>query len=141
MIPPNPPSARVVLTYGRFDGLNQRHLRLLQELAVMGSELIVGCATDAHADTLLRPCKSPFDQRRSSLECCRHVSRVIPLHSISQVRTDIVNYDVSTVVMHERFDGLAEEVQDIAQILWLVNGRFPKTTALPFQSQVLALTG
>jgi len=64
-------SSRVVLTYGSFDLFHQGHARLLQRLSMMGSELIVGCSTDAYNEQMGVPAVTPYAQRRLMLESCR----------------------------------------------------------------------
>ena len=111
--------ARTVLTYGRFDGWNQAHVAFLRQLAQMGREVIVGCATDAHAAAVGTPCRTPYAQRRALLERCRYVTRVVPETSPGQKRTDIVNYNVSLLVMGDDHRGSLDHLQDIAKVCYL----------------------
>lgn len=113
------PAPRVVLTYGRFDLFHQGHVRFLRQLSLLGSELIVGCSTDALAARAGAPCQMPFAERRALLESCRFVDRVIAETSDDQKRTDIVNYNVCTLVMGAEHAGLLDNMQDIAQVLYL----------------------
>lgn len=110
---------RVVLTYGRFDLFHRGHMRFLRQIAALGSDLIVGCATDAHAQTLGRPCQMPHTTRRALLEQCRYVTRVIPWDCAEQKRTDIVNYDVSTIAVTRADVDPDQDLHDIAQVLYL----------------------
>ena len=112
-------TVNTVLTYGRFDRWNQGHVQFLRSLALMGREVIVGCATDAHATALGFPCEASFLQRRSLLERCRYVTRVVPESSHAQKRTDIVNYNVCLLVMGAEHIGAMDHLQDIAQIRYL----------------------
>jgi glycerol-3-phosphate cytidylyltransferase len=119
MTPIRSVSPRVILTYGRYDGLCQDHIRFLRDLAANGADLIVGCTTDALATDLGRPCKVPFEQRRAFLESCRWVDRVIPHSEAEQPRTDIVNYNASALAMGLEWAGSFDDLQDIAQVLYL----------------------
>jgi glycerol-3-phosphate cytidylyltransferase len=112
-------SGRLVLTYGCFDQFHQGHVQFLRRVAQMGDELIVGCATDEHANRIGLPCAQPYRQRRGLLERCRYVSRVIAETDEDQQRTDIVNYNASALVMGEEYTGLFNHLQDIAQIYYL----------------------
>ena len=114
-----PKQPRVMLTYGRFDLFHQDHIRFLRQISAMGQELIVGCATDEHALKMGYPCQMPYDDRRAILESCRFVSRVIAETTFDQKRTDIVNYNVSTLVMGKSQQGQFDGLQDVAQILYL----------------------
>ncbi len=112
-------ASRTLLTYGRFDMFSQHHIGFLRRLSGMGQELIVGCATEAHAAAQGLACVMSFEERRALLESCRYVSRVIPLSDLAQVRTDIVNYNVSALAMGLEHQNQFDDVQDIAQVLYL----------------------
>ncbi|MDF3413799.1 glycerol-3-phosphate cytidylyltransferase [Sulfitobacter sp. M57] len=111
--------SRVILSYGRFDGLSQHHVRFLRSVSAMGHELIIGCTSDALAAQNGMPCTQNFETRRAVLESCRFVSRVIPQTSLSQKRTDIVNYNVSVLVSDTAKNGLFDDLQDVAQVIYL----------------------
>ncbi len=119
-----PPIPRVILTYGRFDLLHQDHIRFLRQISHMGSELIVGCATDDYAAALGEPCHMEYEARRALLESCRFVSRVFAETDADQKRTDIVNYNASALAMGTEHAGQLDDLQDIAQVLYL-----PRATA------------
>ncbi|MCX7559860.1 adenylyltransferase/cytidyltransferase family protein [Sulfitobacter sp. F26204] len=110
---------RIMLTYGRFDLFHQDHIRFLRQVSAMGHELIVGCATDEHARRSGYPCQMSYAERRAILQSCRFVSRVIPETSFDQKRTDIVNYNVSALVMGKNQRGHFDGLQDVAQVLYL----------------------
>lgn len=108
-----------MLTYGRFDMLHQDHVRFLRQISAMGHELIVGCASDALAAQTGYPCERSYEDRRAVLESCRFVSRVIAETDLDQKRTDIVNYNVSALVLGKYQAGQLDSLQDIAQIVYL----------------------
>lgn len=109
---------RVLLTYGVFDQLGPTNTAQLRHLGGLGRELIVGCATD---DLCLRSgirCTTPYAQRRSMLECSRFVSRVIAQECWDQLRTDIVNYNVSALALNDAPASVnLRGLTDIVQIL------------------------
>lgn len=90
-------SSRVVLTYGSFDMFHQGHAQLLQRLSTMGTELIVGCSTDAYNEKMGVPAANSYAQRRLMLESCRFVSGVFAEQDWDQKYTDIINYNVSVL--------------------------------------------
>ena len=112
-------SPRVVLTYGRFDMFHQDHVRFLRQISQMGQELIVGCSSDEHAQSVGMPCHMPFTERRALLESCRFVSRVIAEKDADQKRTDIVNYNVSALAMGDEHEGQLDDLHDIVQVVYL----------------------
>ncbi len=113
------PPLRNVLTYGRFDGFDEGHVRLLRHLASLGSDVIVGCATDAFCTRIGRPAVVPYAARRAMLESCRYVARVIALDTWDQRRTDIVNYNVSALAVRDGPDQPADDLHDIVQVVCL----------------------
>ena len=114
-----PMNSRIVLTYGSFDLFHQGHARLLQRLSMMGSELIVGCSTDAYNDAMGVPAVTSYAQRRLMLDSCRFVSRVIAEQDRDQKYTDIVNYNVSVFAMGEEWRGQFDHLEDITQVVYL----------------------
>lgn len=114
-----PMNSRIVLTYGSFDLFHQGHARLLQRLSMMGSELIVGCSTDAYNDAMGVPAVTPYAQRRLMLESCRFVSRVIAEQEWDQKYTDIINYNVSVFAMGEEWRGQFDHLEDVTQVVYL----------------------
>lgn len=112
-------SQRTVLTYGSFDLFHQGHARLLQRLSMLGSELIVGCSTDAYNDAMGLPAITPFAQRRLMLESCRFVSRVIAEQEWEQKYTDIINYNVSVFAMGDDWTGQFDHFEDITQVVYV----------------------
>jgi glycerol-3-phosphate cytidylyltransferase len=113
------PPLRSVLTYGAFDGFHTGHARWLGQLASLGSDLVVGCATDAFCDQMGRPSKASFDARRAVLESCRFVSRVIALESWDQRLTDIVNYNISVFAVRNGMGPDMDALSDIVQVVHL----------------------
>ncbi len=107
---------RVVLCYGTFDGFTPTQVKLLQTLASSGEELIIGCPTDAHCAQTGQTPAADFETRRSMLEHCRFVDRVIPQSSDAQTRTDIVNYNVSLLVLDSKDACLIPELSDLVQV-------------------------
>ena len=106
---------RNVLTYGAFDGLTVNHAQWLRKLSQLGSDLIVGCTTDDFCSYLGKPVHTPFKTRRAMLESCRFVSRVIAVDGWEQRLTDIVNYNISVLVLpagsRQELEGLDKIVQ------------------------------
>jgi glycerol-3-phosphate cytidylyltransferase len=112
-------SSRVVLTYGSFDLFHQGHAHLLKRLSMMGSELIVGCSTDAYNEKMGVPAVTSYAQRRLMLESCRFVSRVIAEQEWDQKYTDIINYNVSVFAMGDEWTGQFDHFEDLTQVVYV----------------------
>jgi glycerol-3-phosphate cytidylyltransferase len=115
----SPMASRVVLTYGSFDMFHQGHAQLLQRLSMLGTELIVGCSTDAYNDKMGVPSVASYAQRRLMLESCRFVSRVIAEQDWDQKYTDIVNYNVSVFAMGEDWAGQFDHFEDVTKVVYI----------------------
>lgn len=138
---PHPQPPRVILTYGTFDLFHHGHVRLLQRLSALGSELIVGVSTDEFNAIKGKQCFMPYEQRRMILESCRYVSRVIPEENWDQKRTDIVNYNVSTFAMGDDWAGKFDDLSDLAEVLYLPRTENVSTTELREQIGAAVLAG
>lgn len=128
-------SSRIVITYGTFDLFHYGHVRLLQRLSTLGSELIVGCSTDEFNALKGKRSVMTFQQRREILESCRYVDRVIPEENWAQKRTDIVNYNVSIFAMGDDWTGEFDDLGDLAQVVYLPRTEDVSTTELRSQIQ------
>ncbi len=136
-----PMTSRVVLTYGSFDLFHQGHAELLQRLSQLGSELIVGCSTDAYNEAMGVPAFMPYAQRRLILETCRFVSRVVAEQDRDQKYSDIINYNVSVFAMGDDWTGQFDHFEDITQVVYVPRARiigdrrpFSDVTELPLAS-------
>jgi glycerol-3-phosphate cytidylyltransferase len=117
---PSTPMTRTILTYGEFDGFHTGHADWLRQLARMGSDLVVGCQSEQFCQRAGRP----------ALERCRYVSRVIPLETWDQVRSDIVNYNVSVLALPAHLPLPVSGLDEIVQVL-----RLPVTARETVQRQ------
>lgn len=116
-------SRRIVLSYGRFDCFGLHQGIFLQQAMALGDELIIGCTTDHYTRARGMSCTQPFELRKEMLEHCRYVDRVIPLRDVAQMRTDIVNYNASVLVVAQDDPTAFDTLHDIVQIQYL-----PRTT-------------
>lgn len=140
-----PMTSRIVLTYGSFDLFHQGHARLLQRLSMMGSELIVGCSTDAYNEEMGVPAVTGYAQRRLMLESCRFVSRVIAEQDWEQKYSDIINYNVSVFAMGEEWRGQFDHLEDVTNVVYvpraeMIGARRP-FRAVPEQTAVRMVAG
>lgn len=130
-----------VLTYGTFDLFHQGHVRLLHRLAALGDSLIVGCATDDLNASRGQSCLMGYAQRFDILSACRHVDLVIPEHHEDQKRTDIVNHNVSIFAMPDAWRGQFDDLNDLAQVIYLPTDKdllSPDLPSLATRSRLLS---
>lgn len=140
----SPLSSRVVLTYGSFDLFHQGHARLLQRLSMLGSELVVGCSTDAYNEAMGVPAVTSYAQRRLMLESCRFVSRVIAEQDWEQKYTDIINYNVSIFAMGDDWAGQFDHFEDVTQVVYVPRADIigaPNPFHQPAQAEMRAVAG
>ena len=112
-------SRRIVLSYGRFDCFGLHHSAFLQHAMALGDELIIGCATDSYSRVRGLRCTQPFALRKEMLEHCRYVDRVIALRDFAQIRTDIVNYNASVLMVWQDDPAAFDTLHDIVQIQYM----------------------
>tara|TARA_R110002110_G_scaffold20312_34_gene82523 strand:+ start:609 stop:1010 length:402 start_codon:yes stop_codon:yes gene_type:complete len=113
------PRYSALLTYGAFDAMSPADTAVLRHLSSLARDLIVGCATDALCARMGMSVTMPFSQRRALLSHNRYVSHVIAQDCWDQLRTDIVNYNVSTLAVAAAPSAKLDALQDIAQVLYL----------------------
>lgn len=119
------PRHRSLLTYGVFDAMDPADTATLRKLSFLGAEVIVGCATDEFCARHGLRSLHPFAERRRMLERNRYVSRVIAQDCWDQIRTDIVNYNVSALALPAPLRPGFEDLEDIAQVLYLPVSAMP----------------
>jgi glycerol-3-phosphate cytidylyltransferase len=90
----------------------------------LGDELIIGCATDEFAGQHGAHCEVGFERRKKMLDHCRYVDRVVTFNDVEQIRTDIINYNASLIIIGHEGYGLLVELQNIAQICQ-IDGTLP----------------
>lgn len=123
-------SERRVLTYGTFDQFHVGHARFLRRLTSFGDRLIVGLATDDFSARKGKPAVTSFEERREVLLACRYVDHVISETDWDQMRTDIVNYDVSLLAAGDNYAGRYDDLRDLTQVLYLPRMNGPDAAAL-----------
>ena len=93
------PRPRIVLLQGAFDILNYGHIRAFKFAKAQGDYLIVALNTNE----LIRDYKGrepvmPWSHKRSIIEACRYVDRVVPAHEFSPLKL-LKRYGVDVYVI------------------------------------------
>lgn len=103
-----------VLTYGTYDLLHYGHIRLLKRAKELGDYLIVALSTDEFNEIKGKKAYYSYELRKQMLEAIRYVDLVIPEDTWEQKKSDVLTYNVDTVVMgsdwtdDEHFESLRE---------------------------------
>jgi len=90
---------KVILTYGTYDLLHQGHVRLLKRAKELGDYLIVALSTDDFNTIKGKKSYHSYEVRKEILQAIKYVDLVIPEESWEQKISDVIVYDVDTVVM------------------------------------------
>lgn len=111
-----------VITYGTFDMLHYGHINLLKRAREKGDYLIVALSTDEfNWKSKQKKTYFSFEKRKQLLEAIRYVDLVIPENSWNQKITDVLSYDIDTLVMGDDWKGKFDfvEEQTNAQVIYL----------------------
>ncbi|MCM6765385.1 glycerol-3-phosphate cytidylyltransferase [Weissella paramesenteroides] len=102
-----------IITYGTFDMLHYGHINLLKRAREMGDYLVVALSTDEF-NWISKNKKTYFDfeKRKQLLEAIRYVDLVIPEESWEQKLTDVVKYDIDTLVMGDDWEGKFDYISE-----------------------------
>lgn len=119
-----------VITYGTFDLFHFGHVRLLKRLRSLGDRLVVGCSSDEFNAVKGKVTCVPYEQRREILLSCRYVDSVFPEHDWAQKRNDIIREKAHVFGMGHDWEGKFDELNDIAQVVYLPRTDGISTTKL-----------
>jgi len=121
---------RRILTYGTFDLFHHGHVRLLQRLAALGDQLIVGCSSDEFNELKGKKTVVPYEFRAEVLRACRYVDEVFPEHNWDQKRDDIVKYQADMFAMGGDWEGHFDDLADLCTVKYLPRTDAVSTTEL-----------
>ena len=112
---------RRVLTYGTYDLLHYRHIRLLKRAKELGDYLIVALSTDEFNATKGKMAYHDYETRKKMLEAIRYVDLVIPENNWEQKIDDIKEYKVDVTVMGGDWAGSDkfEYLKDYCELVYL----------------------
>lgn len=121
---------RRVITYGTFDLFHVGHLRLLQRLAELGDELIVGVSTDEFNAGKNKRSIIPFEQRLEIVQAIGCVDKVIPESTWDQKETDIARYAIDILGMGGDWRGKFEHLKGKCEVVYLDRTQDISSTSL-----------
>ncbi len=105
-----------MLIYGVFDTFSGVDATVLRRYFQRASHLIVAVASDSFAQKIHASAARHFAARAEMLESCRFVDRVIPQTSWDQIHTDIINHNISTVVLPSDWPRIDSDLSLLARI-------------------------
>lgn len=109
----------VVITYGTYDLFHIGHLNLLERLAGLGNQLIVGVSTDEFNELKGKRTVVDYKDRARIVAGLKCVDMVIPEENWEQKRGDIVKYGVDVFGMGHDWQGKFDELCDLCKVVYL----------------------
>lgn len=107
------------ITYGTFDLFHIGHLKLLERIKAMCSNLIVAVSTDEFNALKGKKCVISYEQRAAIVAGCKYVTKVIPETSWEQKETDIEKYNIDAFVIGDDWKGKFDFLREKCDVLYL----------------------
>jgi glycerol-3-phosphate cytidylyltransferase len=121
---------RRVITYGTFDLFHIGHLKLLQRLKALGSELIVAVSTDEFNEIKGKKTMIPYSQRAEIVSNIKCVDMVIPENNWEQKIHDIKKYKVDIFSIGNDWEGEFDFLNEYCDVVYLERTDNISTTKL-----------
>jgi len=106
------------------------HLKLLQRLAELGDELIVGVSTDEFNTIKDKSVLIPYAQRAEIVRNIRCVDKVIAENNWDQKIKDIQHYNVTVFAMGDDWEGKFDFLKEYCEVVYLPRTKDISTTQL-----------
>lgn len=107
------------ITYGTFDLFHIGHLRLLERIANLASEVIVAVSSDEFNTLKGKYCAIPFENRRDIVSALKMVTFVIREDSWDQKISDIQKYNCDLFVMGDDWTGKFDFLKQYCDVIYL----------------------
>lgn len=118
------------ITYGTFDLFHIGHLKLLERIKSMCSNLIVAVSTDEFNMLKGKTCIIPYEQRAAIVAGIKYVDKVIPEDNWEQKITDVEKYNVDCFVMGNDWKGKFDFLKEKCEVIYLPRTDGISTTLL-----------
>jgi len=119
-----------VITYGTFDLLHIGHINILKKAKAHGDYLVVGLSTDSFNRIKHKDAVYSYQDRKKILEAIRYVDEVIPEESWEQKQKDIVEHDISTLIMGDDWQGEFDALNAYCEVIYLARTPEISTTLI-----------
>jgi glycerol-3-phosphate cytidylyltransferase len=123
-----------IITYGTFDLFHYGHLRILERAKQLGDYLIVAVSTDEFNKVKGKKCVYPYEHRAEIVKAIRYVNEIIPETEWEQKRRDVVEHDISMLVMGSDWEGKFDDLKDLCEVVYLP--RTPNISSTDIKSYV-----
>lgn len=107
------------ITYGTFDLFHIGHLKLLERIKGMCSNLIVAVSTDEFNELKGKKCVIPYEQRAAIVSGIKYVDKVIPETNWEQKVEDIKKYNIDCMVMGNDWEGKFDFLKEYCEIIYI----------------------
>ena len=118
------------ITYGTFDLFHIGHLKLIERIKSMCSNLIVAVSTDEFNKLKGKTCIIPYEQRAAIVAGIKYVDKVIPEDNWEQKITDVEKYNVDCFVMGNDWEGKFDFLKEKCEVVYLPRTDGISTTLL-----------
>jgi len=118
------------ITYGTFDLFHIGHLKLLERIKGMCSNLIVAVSTDEFNELKGKKCVIPYEQRAAIVSGIKYVDKVIPENNWEQKLTDVEKYNVDCFVIGADWEGKFDFLKEKCEVIYLPRTDGISTTEL-----------
>jgi glycerol-3-phosphate cytidylyltransferase len=108
-----------IITYGTFDLFHIGHLKLLQRLKALGSELIVAVSSDEFNEKKGKKTVISYKQRAEIVENIKCVDMVIPENNWEQKIEDIEKYKIDIFAIGNDWEGKFDFLKKYCEVIYL----------------------
>ena len=106
------------------------HLKLLERIKSLCSNLIVAVSTDEFNKLKGKTCVIPYEQRAAIVAGIKYVDKVIPENNWEQKFIDIDKYKVDCFVIGNDWEGKFDILKDKCDVIYLPRTEGISTTQL-----------
>ncbi|PFG11734.1 adenylyltransferase/cytidyltransferase family protein [Marinobacter sp. LV10MA510-1] len=121
---------KIIMTYGTFDLFHIGHLNMLERLAALGDQLIVGVSTDEFNRGKGKESIFSYEERSRIVQSISCVDHVVPETTWEQKRTDIQSFNVDLLGIGEDWQGKFDHLKELCEVVYLSRTAQISTTQL-----------
>ncbi len=129
-----------IITYGTFDLFHIGHLKLLQRLKALGSELVVAVSTDEFNEIKEKKTVIPYQQRAEIVGNIKCVDMVIAENNWEQKVEDIEKYNIDIFAIGKDWEGKFDFLKKYCEVIYLDRTDGISSTQLKNTLKTISLT-